>query len=245
MTRIPKWVREAGKFSDFTIVCKNTEIRVHRVVLYGQSGFFKALLDGNVKKAQEGVVTFDDVAVDVMNHLVEFCYSDDREFSLEPSDLKTNVSVWILADRLKAGQAMRELETSLMNHLRDYEYKKSAVQESLVDMVFSHQACAESAVGCIFAEAMWVVFARSEFLDADLALLTKYTELMEKLLFWSHRYTQGGIIFNATSWRAMSFVSGETERVRESAIEEYFTNVLSCPLNEVQVVSSVDGPMWS
>ncbi|KAK2061536.1 hypothetical protein LY76DRAFT_466859, partial [Colletotrichum caudatum] len=183
----PEWVREAGKFSDFAIVCKDTEIRAHRVVLYGQSGYFKALLDSDMKVS---IVTFDDVDPDVMRHLVGFFYTGDRGFGLGPSDLEARVSVWILADRLKAGQARLKLENGLMNYLEDCEHKNSAVREGLVDMVFSHPACAESAVGYIIAEAVWVAFARSRFSDADLALLTRHAGLMEKLLFWSHRYTQ-------------------------------------------------------
>ncbi|KAK1596895.1 BTB/POZ protein [Colletotrichum navitas] len=189
---------KAGLFSDFTIICQSTEIRVHKIILGAQSGYFAALFKRNMKEAQEGVVTFDDIDPEVMKHLVEFFYNEDRKFTFNSSDLKTSVSVWILAERLQATQAMQELEDRLINHLQSYENMKAAVDESLRDMVFSHPACAKSDVGFMFAVATWVVFAKSDCATTALAPLTKYTELMHKMLLFSHHYMKKrGSIFDA------------------------------------------------
>ncbi|EFQ26778.1 BTB/POZ domain-containing protein [Colletotrichum graminicola M1.001] len=189
----PERLLETGKFSDFTIICQSTKIRVHKVILGSHSGYFAALFR---RKMKEAVVTFDDVDPGVMKHLIRFFYSNDQELGFESSDLKTNVGVWILADRLQARRAMKEVEISLMGYLSKYEHKKAASHESLIDMVFSHPACAESAVGLIFADAMWAVFAKSDCAKAALARLSKYTELMQIMLIWSHSYMQRGADFN-------------------------------------------------
>ncbi|KAK2030270.1 POZ domain-containing protein [Colletotrichum zoysiae] len=186
MACIPEWVREGGKFSDFTIVCKGTEIPVHRVVLYGQSGFFKALLDSNMKEAREGVVAFDDVDADVMCHLVDFFYSDKKDFEFEPSDLETGVRVWILADRLQTGQAVRTVESRLLRYLNDREQRKAAVDRGVLETAFSHPACAKSVIGQVLAEALWLVIAKNGHERADVELIAQHPELLEKFLSVSH-----------------------------------------------------------
>ncbi|GKT62266.1 BTB/POZ domain-containing protein [Colletotrichum tofieldiae] len=150
-----RWLLETGKLSDFTIICKRAEIRVHKVVLYAHSGYFAALLDSNMKvtapfekilwivdwrqearpptdyhpqEAREGVVTFNDIDPELMKHLVDTFYSGSQDFGFAPSDLRSNINVWILADRLQARQVMRKIESRLRDHFKLYENKTVGAQ---------------------------------------------------------------------------------------------------------------------
>ncbi|KDN72390.1 putative BTB/POZ domain-containing protein [Colletotrichum sublineola] len=207
------WLLETGKFSDFTIVCQNTEFRVHKAVLYPQSDYFAALFDSNMEvnttflvrlsdyrwvletrsqltvirsqEAQKGVVTFDDIDPKIMKHLIDFFYSDYHGFEFDHSELKIHVEVWILADRLQASPAMITIENRLMYHLEEYEEKEAAFyEENILDMVFSHPACAKSAVGKIFAETAWIVFSneKDECSSHILTSFTKYPDLAREML---------------------------------------------------------------
>ncbi|KAK1971965.1 POZ domain-containing protein [Colletotrichum sublineola] len=170
------WLLETGKFSDFTIVCQNTEFRVHKAVLYPQSDYFAALFDSNMEEAQKGVVTFDDIDPKIMKHLIDFFYSDYHGFEFDHSELKIHVEVWILADRLQASPAMITIENRLMYHLEEYEEKEAAFyEENILDMVFSHPACAKSAVGKIFAETAWIVFSNEKD-ECSSHILTSFTK---------------------------------------------------------------------
>ncbi len=43
---------QTGDFSDFKIVCRNKEFRVHRVVICAESEFFDAMCKGKFKVRQ-------------------------------------------------------------------------------------------------------------------------------------------------------------------------------------------------
>ncbi|KAK1992621.1 POZ domain-containing protein, partial [Colletotrichum falcatum] len=187
---------KAGKFSDFTIICQGTEIRVHKFVLYSQSAYFAALFESNMEEARQGAVTFDDVDPELVNHLLKYFYSDYGDFDFGTSDLKTNVSFWILADRLQARQAMREIEDRLSYYLGISEYKYAVTDGTVLDMVFSNTACANSAIGEVFAEAAWDVFVNDDDAQSTkniFSSLTKHHLLAQKMLKWCMQWAKTGI----------------------------------------------------
>ena len=44
--KAPEMLR-SGKFSDFTIICKNRQFKAHKVILCAESGFFDKCCEGN------------------------------------------------------------------------------------------------------------------------------------------------------------------------------------------------------
>ncbi|KZL67891.1 BTB/POZ domain-containing protein [Colletotrichum tofieldiae] len=219
-----RWLLETGKLSDFTIICKSAEIRVHKVVLYAHSGYFAALLDSNMKEAREGVVTFNDIDPEPMKHLVNIFYSGSQEFSFAPSDLRSNVNVWILADRLQARQVMRKIESRLKNHFKLYENKEVGAQANYLDMVFSHSACSVSAIGFAFAEATWVVLIETKDVELRSSIIdssAKHNQLACKMLLWSWIY--GRIAYDDGCLAGMLFDSTVAENLRSRYITDSFT----------------------
>ncbi|GJC82960.1 kelch-like protein 17 [Colletotrichum liriopes] len=219
-----RWLLETGKLSDFTIICKRAEIRVHKVVLYAHSGYFAALLDSNMKEAREGVVTFNDIDPEPMNHLVDIFYSGSQEFSFAPSDLRSNVNVWILADRLQARQAMRKIESRLKDHFKLYENKEVGAQANYLDMVFSHPACSVSAIGSVFAEAAWVVLIETKDVELRSSIINsfaKHNQLAWEVLMWSWIY--GRIAYDDGCAAGMLFDSTVAENLRWRYITASFT----------------------
>ncbi|KZL87498.1 btb poz domain-containing protein [Colletotrichum incanum] len=237
-----RWLLETGKLSDFTIICKSTETRVHKVVLYAHSGYFAALLDSNMKEAQEGVVTFNDIDPEPMKRLIDIFYSGSQEFSFTPSDLRSNLNVWILADRMQARQVMRKIESRLMDYFKVYENKTVGAQANHLDMVLCH-ICNWFYI----CRGYLVVFIKNEDVELCQSIMDsfdKHTQLARKMLLWSLNY--GRIVYSKGYTGGTLFDSTNAEKVRAKHITASFTEAPEA-LYRYYLLDFIDGTLviWS
>ncbi|KAK1977855.1 BTB/POZ protein [Colletotrichum cereale] len=226
-----RWLLETGKFSDFTIICQGTKFPAHKVVLYAQSGYFAALFDSNMKEAQEGVVTFDDIEPELMRHLIEFLYEGEDDYYFGSLDLELCVNIWILTDRVQARFAMQQVEENLLFRLGGFVDMKEMAQQTILDMVFSHTACAKSAIGEMFAEAAWVLFTDQGDNGCSNKIATafnRHKKLANKMLWWSRTYIRKDVAV-ALSVPSDSFVFSARDGLREDLIRKKMTEVPDTP----------------
>ncbi|KAK2780434.1 BTB/POZ domain-containing protein [Colletotrichum kahawae] len=187
-----RWLLETGEFTDFRIICGDdgVEFNVHRLMLSIHSAYFARLFKSGFQEATLGVSTFTDVNPQAMERLLDFFYRGNTPWKC--ADIVMLADVWILADRLQATSAMIEIECCVDIKLHDFESKWIAADWKLLEMVFYHEACAESSIGYAIGEAASIVLVnRSED--------PKKTDLVERqarenislanmMLFWSSRY---------------------------------------------------------
>ncbi|KAJ9194390.1 hypothetical protein DTO164E3_5368 [Paecilomyces variotii] len=93
----------SSTFSDLTIVTKDQEFKVHKLIVCSQSGFFARLFKQNWKEAEENVVRLnedDPRAVEAMVHFMYgFNYNNSGSEHGRVSPMLLNVKVYQVADK--------------------------------------------------------------------------------------------------------------------------------------------------
>ncbi|TKR60967.1 hypothetical protein L596_028143 [Steinernema carpocapsae] len=67
--------KEDDRLSDFTILCGDREIKVHKFVLAARSPVFSAMLEPHTEESKTSKVTIDDIDYDVLHEMLFFMYS--------------------------------------------------------------------------------------------------------------------------------------------------------------------------
>ncbi|KXH62186.1 BTB/POZ domain-containing protein [Colletotrichum salicis] len=117
-----RWMIEAGRLSDFKLICQGKEIHAHKTMLASHSKYFETLFNSGFKvENRDGVVVFEDVESELMRHLLDYFYKGTTEWNVPLSDLVLHVQLWILADRLEARTVMFTVGKRIMNALRSYK----------------------------------------------------------------------------------------------------------------------------
>ena len=79
-------LRSQDHLCDLTLVAKDEkELKAHRNVLSAASPFFFKLLQSDMKENREGIVRFEEISGDVMEHVLEFIYTGSVEVTQENS----------------------------------------------------------------------------------------------------------------------------------------------------------------
>ncbi|KAJ9606900.1 hypothetical protein H2200_008910 [Cladophialophora chaetospira] len=78
---------KTGKYSDFTIICKDVEFKVHKVVLCGSSSMLDTACKGGFKEATSGKIEFPEDDPEVMARVVLFMYTGDYDADKAPSTI--------------------------------------------------------------------------------------------------------------------------------------------------------------
>ncbi|KAJ9306773.1 hypothetical protein DTO217A2_3760 [Paecilomyces variotii] len=93
----------SSTFSDLTIITKDQEFKVHKLIVCSQSGFFARLFKQNWKEAEENVVRLnedDPRAVEAMVHFMYgFNYNNSGSEHGRVSPMLLNVKVYQVADK--------------------------------------------------------------------------------------------------------------------------------------------------
>ncbi|KAL2006817.1 hypothetical protein VTN00DRAFT_9485 [Thermoascus crustaceus] len=77
----PKWDQflSTGEFSDFTIVCGDSEWKVHRVILCAQSQYFRVICKECYREGTSRRLELKEEDPDVIQAVLSFLYTDDYE----------------------------------------------------------------------------------------------------------------------------------------------------------------------
>ncbi|KAH7147901.1 hypothetical protein DER46DRAFT_629941 [Fusarium sp. MPI-SDFR-AT-0072] len=110
--------RESGEFTDFAFVCEGQAIKVHKIIVCGQSTAFQKACTGKFKvplvakhtcmptdKAQEassGIYDLNDHPLDIVNRMVEYLYTGTYA-TPDDADLLTHATMFTLADKYGIG----------------------------------------------------------------------------------------------------------------------------------------------
>lgn len=62
--------------SDIVFVVNGQEIRAHKIILAVKSSVFLAMFNNNFLEKTQGKIEINDVKLEVMNKMLEFCYID-------------------------------------------------------------------------------------------------------------------------------------------------------------------------
>ncbi|KAK1731480.1 BTB/POZ protein [Colletotrichum acutatum] len=232
-----RWMMQTGTLSDFTIVCQDEKIPVHKVVLAMHSKYFETMLRSKNKESRDGVVEFEDVRPDLMRHLLDYFYKGTTEWNVPKADLLLHVELWILADRLDAKTAMLTIEKRTMAELKPFKNKTRVTGEGILDLVITHPTCETSVMPYIISEAAYVVLldpkrqvSAGKVKDA----ISRHHTLAELMAYWSAKYVA------SSSHQGIISLSAKGEHVRDDVIAKYLTRPL--PKKCLVRADSVPGP---
>ncbi|GKT50788.1 Kelch-like protein 30 [Colletotrichum spaethianum] len=188
-----RWLLYGCELSDFTIICEGEEIQTHKLILAMHSGYFKRLFENDSQEKSEALVGFDDVDTKLMTHLLDYFYRGTTDWYISGFSLDYCIRLWLLADRFEARTVNITIEKHMMTESELYEEKSRIATTEMLDMVFTHPNCADSALGYITGEAAWICFLSSDFSEAATAVKdasSRYNKLANVMLFWSAQYIQ-------------------------------------------------------
>ncbi|EXK82832.1 hypothetical protein FOQG_12801 [Fusarium oxysporum f. sp. raphani 54005] len=77
----------SGEFSDFTLICKDREFKLHQVIVCPQSPVISAALHSGFEEATSKVVTVNEFDVATVQSMVTFLYTGDYELAPETEKL--------------------------------------------------------------------------------------------------------------------------------------------------------------
>ena len=66
---------DSGKFSNFIIVTKDKEFKVHRSFLAAASPVFESMLTINMRESSENLMTISDISSDLIQEMLNFIYA--------------------------------------------------------------------------------------------------------------------------------------------------------------------------
>eukprot|EP00092_Neocalanus_flemingeri_P028708 GFUD01031169.1.p1 GENE.GFUD01031169.1~~GFUD01031169.1.p1 ORF type:complete len:369 (+),score=110.59 GFUD01031169.1:135-1241(+) len=65
------------KTSDIVIECQEKKFHCHKIILGARSPVFSRMFDTDMKETRSGVITVDDIDVDILEAVIEYIYTDD------------------------------------------------------------------------------------------------------------------------------------------------------------------------
>ncbi|KAI3392434.1 hypothetical protein diail_5713 [Diaporthe ilicicola] len=92
---------QSGTLSDAQVRCGKRTWKVHKVILYVRSEWFKKALTGPFKEAETGVVTITGFTEEEVDCLLHYIYTGKLKINdnlPEEATLSTNISIWRLGD---------------------------------------------------------------------------------------------------------------------------------------------------
>ncbi|KAF3797390.1 hypothetical protein GCG54_00009362 [Colletotrichum gloeosporioides] len=216
-----RWLLTTGRFSDFLICCEDfVDLNVHKLILSLHSDYFaQRFQDESVKGSNACIISLDVEARD-MNILLDFFYRGTTPWK-RPDDMFSLARLWILADKLKVTNAKIDIEEHVKSKLEQFDKKWLIADEDMLNLVFSHKACAESGMGYVVGEAAWTVLANPKIpKDTELVkkLSQEHNNLANMMLFWSSHYMRSCEQYTGNVWR-----NAKGQGVRDNLMSEKMT----------------------
>ena len=100
------------KFTDFIIICENTEIKCHKFMLASRSPVFMAMFEINLKEVKEGKVDIVGLKAVTVEHMLQYMYSGN--VSEDISDME---DLLVAADRYQMDKLKSICEKKLIDQL--------------------------------------------------------------------------------------------------------------------------------
>ncbi|CAJ2504189.1 Uu.00g115830.m01.CDS01 [Anthostomella pinea] len=75
---------ESGFFSDVVVKCKDREWKLHKIILYRRSEYFKKALTGGYSEARTGIIEIKEQEPEDVDQIIRYLYTGRR--TIEPSD---------------------------------------------------------------------------------------------------------------------------------------------------------------
>ena len=85
-------MKRDGFLTDFVINVGDVEIKCHRMVLAAASPYFRAMFSHDLSESQAGTVELQDMNVDVVRDVVDYCYSGELDVPSENFKLYLQVA---------------------------------------------------------------------------------------------------------------------------------------------------------
>ncbi|KAF9770561.1 hypothetical protein IL306_011869 [Fusarium sp. DS 682] len=116
---------KSGEHSDFTLICKGREFKLHKVIVCPQSPVLNAALCGSFQEAIMSIITVSEFDVATVQHMITFVYTGDYDLETQVEqdrDEQTQAE----ASRLEEGEvsetshapAQDKTAANLLSHLR-------------------------------------------------------------------------------------------------------------------------------
>ncbi|KAF4955665.1 hypothetical protein FGADI_4358 [Fusarium gaditjirri] len=75
---------QSGEFSDFSLICQDSEFKLHQMIVCPQSPVISAALRGGFEEATSKVITVNNFDVSTVQYMVTFLYTGDYKLTPEP-----------------------------------------------------------------------------------------------------------------------------------------------------------------
>ncbi|SCN81306.1 uncharacterized protein FFM5_02758 [Fusarium fujikuroi] len=75
---------QSGEYSDFKMVCKDREFKLHQMIVCPQSPVISAALNGGFEETTSKVITVNEFSVRTVQYMVAFLYGADYRLAPEP-----------------------------------------------------------------------------------------------------------------------------------------------------------------
>ncbi|KLO89442.1 uncharacterized protein LW93_1501 [Fusarium fujikuroi] len=75
---------QSGEYSDFKMVCKDREFKLHQMIVCPQSPVISAALNGGFEETTSKVITVNEFSVRTVQYMVAFLYGSDYRLAPEP-----------------------------------------------------------------------------------------------------------------------------------------------------------------
>jgi len=206
---------DSGKYSDLTIKCGDQEFRVHRAIVCSRSKPLAAMVDGNWKESEIGVIELNEDPPEMVKKMIQFLYTlqydDNRGNTLEhdvPSEshkenpetaegpLLTNAHLFVLGDIYDI-HGLREYARSRYEEIVKDRWNNEFFSQS-IHLVY--EKCTEESLKGVMVqtaqENIGVLLEREEFLQ----LLTTFADFGSSLLQASVAATFAASEASANSW---------------------------------------------
>ncbi|GBP72338.1 Actin-binding protein IPP [Eumeta japonica] len=177
--------RQNSEFCDVELICKDTVVKAHRVVLAAACVYFKALFNAGLEECQKGSVSLPTIQPEVLQLIVEFIYTG--KVNITSSTVQHLISA---ADMLQLG----ELAMGCAEYLKMHLHPSNAL--GIFRFAEAHN-CIELANAALdYAQAHWVDVAKGEelletpsslfirLLSSDKLGIESETEVLQSALRW-------------------------------------------------------------
>ncbi|KAF4968443.1 hypothetical protein FSARC_4137 [Fusarium sarcochroum] len=81
---------ESGKYSDFTLICKGHEFKLHQVIVCPQSPVLTAALSGGFQEAISKVITVNGFDLPAVQHMISFLYTGEYQIVFKSEQKSTS-----------------------------------------------------------------------------------------------------------------------------------------------------------
>lgn len=109
-------VSSKGKYSDFTLVCGESRIPVHRSILAERSKVFAAIFQKDMSEGKTGMLIIEDVDPTTMKMVVKYLYAGTIE---RFKDVVLAMKLYEAAEKYAVSQLKRIATLSIMDNLAE------------------------------------------------------------------------------------------------------------------------------